>query len=169
MLGRVYLVLEVTLYKSWIHPVLEYDSILYSGTALTHLKHLDCFQTHVENMCGITFPSLTKHHNASIFGLTCRLLAGEGRGNLQSFCPEFRSSLLRTFYRLHSFDPARHLCLHNPFDFGTLDRFHHSWQGVVTLNLRFNPGKCFIERGQQRMEECILTMKVIQTFYYMYK
>ena len=46
-----------TLYKSWIRPVLEYGSILYSGAALSHLNHLDRLQAHVENMCGLTFPS----------------------------------------------------------------------------------------------------------------
>ena len=65
--------------------MLEYDSILYSGAALTHLNHLDSFQAHVENMCRFTFPPLTNRRNALILGLTCRLLAGEGRGNLQTF------------------------------------------------------------------------------------
>ena len=41
-----------TLYKSWIRLVLEYNSILYSGAALTHLNCLDYFQTRVGNMCG---------------------------------------------------------------------------------------------------------------------
>ena len=78
-----------TLYKFWIRPVLEYGSVLYSGAAPTHLNHLDRFQAHVENMCGFTFPSLTDRCKDSILGLTCRLLAGEGRSNLQSFCPKF--------------------------------------------------------------------------------
>ena len=30
-----------TLYKSWIHPVLEYGSFLYSGAALSHLNRVD--------------------------------------------------------------------------------------------------------------------------------
>ena len=44
-------------------------------------------QARVEKMCNFTFKSLTDRRNASILGLTCRLLAGEGRGSLQSFCP----------------------------------------------------------------------------------
>lgn len=57
------------LYKSQIHPVLEYGSILYSRVALYHLNCLHHFQARVENMCGLTFPYLTNHHSASILGL----------------------------------------------------------------------------------------------------
>ena len=82
-------------------------------------------------MCGLAFPSLTTRRNASILGLTCRLLAGEGRGSLQSFCSKFKSTSHRASYWLHSFDPASHLRLQNPCNFCTLDRFHRSWQAVV--------------------------------------
>jgi len=123
-----------TAYKSWIRPMLEYGSILYSGAALTHLNCLNSFQARVKNMCGFTFPPLTNCHNASILGLTCHLLAGEGRGNLQSFCPKFKSCSLRTSSQLHSFNPASHLRFQNPCNFHTLDHFHRNWQAaVVTL------------------------------------
>ena len=58
-------------------------AILYSGAAQSHLARLDSFQARVENMCGVSFPPipLIVHRNASILGLTCRLLAGEGRDN----------------------------------------------------------------------------------------
>ena len=59
-------------------------------------------------MFGFPFRSLTDRRNASILGFTCRLLAGEGHGNLQSFCPEFKISL-RSLLRLHGFDPASHI------------------------------------------------------------
>ena len=104
-----------TAYKSWIRPMLEYGSILYSGAATTHLNRLDSFQARVENMCGITFPPLTNRRNASILGLTCRLLAGEGRGNLQTFCPKFRSPSLRTSDRLHNYDPPSSKSLQLPY------------------------------------------------------
>ena len=91
--------------------MLEYGPVLYSGAALTHLNHLDRFQVHVENMCGFTFPSLMDRRNASILSLTCRLPAGKGCGNLQSFCPKLKSISLRTSHRLHGFDPASHLHL----------------------------------------------------------
>ena len=119
-----------TLYKSWIHPVLEYGCIVYSGAALTHLNRLDQFQARVENICGFTFHSLTDHRNASILGLTCRLLAGEGHGNLQSFCPKFKTPL-RSSQRLRGFDPASHLRFQNPCNFHTLDCFRRSWQAAV--------------------------------------
>ena len=64
--------------------MLEYSSILYSGAALTHahLNRLNSFHAHMENMCKFTFFPLTNYRNASILGLTCCLLAGEGHSNL---------------------------------------------------------------------------------------
>ena len=39
-----------------IRPVVE-NMYVYLGEALTHLNHLDRFQTRIENMCGLTtFP-----------------------------------------------------------------------------------------------------------------
>ena len=67
-----------TAYKSWIRPSFECGPILYSGAAQSHLAHLDSFQARVENMCGVSFPPLIVCHNASVLGLTCHLLAGEG-------------------------------------------------------------------------------------------
>ena len=81
------------------------------------LTHLNQFQARVENMCscGFTFQSLTDSRNASILGLTCRLLAG-GRGNLQTLCPKFKTPL-RSSQRLRGFDPASRLCFQNPCNF----------------------------------------------------
>ena len=81
-------------------------------------------------MCGFPFQSLTDRRNVSILGFTCRLLAGEGRGNLQSFCPEFKISL-RSSQRLHGFDPASYLRFQNPCNFHTLDWFRRSWQAAI--------------------------------------
>ena len=65
---------------------------------------------------------------------SCRLLDGEGRGNLQTFCPTFKTSPNRLSSRLHSFDPASHLRFKSLCNFQTLDRFRCSWQvAVVTL------------------------------------
>ena len=61
-------------------------------------------------------------------GLVCRLLAGEGRGNLLTYCPQFCGNQThRWSHRLHSWYPAGHLHFINPCDFKTLDRFKHSW------------------------------------------
>ena len=108
---------------TWIRPSLEYGAILYSGAAQSHLSCLDSFQASVENMCRVSFPPLIVCCNASILGLTCRLLADEGRGNLMTFCPKFKSSSSRTSNRLHTYDPASHLRFQNPCNFRTLDRF----------------------------------------------
>ena len=67
------------MYKSFVRSCLEYGHLLYFGAAKYHLDRLDALQ----------------HRAASIFhpcsyaaiGLTCWLLDGEGRGDLQSFLP----------------------------------------------------------------------------------
>jgi len=153
-----------TLYKSWIRPVLEYGCIVYSGAAPTHLNRLDQFQTRVEKMCGFSFQSLTDRRNASILGFTCRLLAGEGRGNLQSFCPNFKISC-RSSRRLHGFDPASHLRFQNPCNFRTLDRFRRSWQATV-IDLWDSIPPDILLQGHtsgwrsvlQDMQRCIMTV-----------
>jgi len=119
------------LYKSWIRPALEYGSILYSSAASSHLNRLNSLQSRVENMCGFSISTLASRRNASILGFTCRLLNGEGRGNLQSFCPSFQKEILRSSRRLHGSDPASHLRFYNPLNFRTLDRFRRSWQITV--------------------------------------
>ena len=92
------------MYKSWICPTLEYGNNLYSGAASNHLQRLDNLQTRIERTCCSTFPSLLHRRDAAIIGLVCRLLAGEGRGNLQSFCPMFRGTddTRRRSSRLHA-------------------------------------------------------------------
>ena len=61
-------------------------------------------------------------------GLVCCLLAGEGRGNLQTYCPQFCDNQIhRRSHCLHFWDPAEHLCFVNPCNFRTLDRFKRSW------------------------------------------
>ena len=124
------------MYKSWIRPALEYGNILYAGAAFTHLQRLDRLQSRIEQTCCSHFQSLFHRRNASIIGLVCRLLAGEGRGNLQNYCPLFHDvdNTLRQSTRLHAWDPAAHLRFIDPTDFRTLDRFRRSWQ-VVAVHL----------------------------------
>ena len=111
--------------------MLKYGCVLYSGAALSHINCLNSFQSHIENMCDFSFPSLTDRRNASILGFTCHLLDGEGWVNLQTFCPTFKKSPIRSSNRLHSFDLASHLCFINICNFRTLDRFHCSWQATI--------------------------------------
>ena len=110
--------------------------ILYTGAASTHLQRLDCLQSRIEQTCSSHFQSLLHCRNASIIGLICRLLAGEGQGNLQNYCPLFRGAenARLQFTRLHAWDPAAHLRLIDPTDFRTLDRFRRSWQ-IVAVHL----------------------------------
>ena len=124
------------MYKSWIRPALEYGNILYAGAAFTHLQRLDCLQSRIEQTCCSHFQSLLHRRNASIIGLVCRLLVGEGQGNLQNYCPLFHDvdNTLRQSTRLHAWDPAAHLCFIDSTDFRTLDRFRRSWQ-VIAVHL----------------------------------
>ena len=69
--------------------------------------------------------SFSHCRNATIMGLVCRLLAGEGRGNLQTYCPQFYGN--QTLRRSHRLDAAEHLRFVNPCNFRTLDRFKRSW------------------------------------------
>ena len=64
------------MYKSWIHPALEYGSILYAGAASTHLQRLDCLQSRIEQTCSSHFQSLLHRRNASIIGLVCGRVGG---------------------------------------------------------------------------------------------
>ena len=77
------------IYKSWIRPILEYGSILYSRAAATHLNRLDYLQSRIEQTCSFVFQPLLSRRKAAIVGLVCHLLNGEGRGNLQTYCPQF--------------------------------------------------------------------------------
>ena len=77
-----------------------------------------------------TFPSLESHWNAAAIGLMCRLL---GRGNLQSFLPQFVTTITRRSSRLTGLsDPAQALRLNNPITFKSLDSFHRSWHGAIS-------------------------------------
>ena len=57
------------MYKSRIHPTLEYGNVLYSGAALSHLRHLNNLQTRIERTYSSTFQYLLHCHNAAIIGL----------------------------------------------------------------------------------------------------
>ena len=79
------------------------------------------------------FPSLCNRRNAAIMGLVCRLLAGEGRGNLSTFCPYFVSNITRKSQRLHDYDSASHLRLQNPYDLKSLNCFIRGWQVTAVM------------------------------------
>ena len=58
-------------------------------------------------------------------GLVCRLLAGEGRGTLQPYCPQFRDvdQICCRSYHPHTQDLPEHLCFVNPCNFKALAKF----------------------------------------------
>ena len=119
-------------YKSFIRSCLEYGHLLYFSAARSHLERLDALQRRAAGICHDTFP-LESRRYAAVVGLTCRLLDGEGRGDLQSFCPSFVTNTARRSSRLNDLsDPARASRLHNPVTFRSLDSFCRSWHAVIS-------------------------------------
>ena len=121
------------MYKSFIRSCLEYGHLLYFSAARSHLERLDALQCWAAGICHDDFPSLESRQYAAAVGLTCRLLDGEGRGNLQSFCPSFVTNIARRSSRLNDLsDPVRASRLHNPVTFRSLDSFRRSWHAVIS-------------------------------------
>ena len=121
------------MYKSFVRSCLEYGHLLYFGAARGYLKRLDALQCRAASICHSTFPSLESRRHAAAIGLLCRLLDGEGRGDLQSFIPHFVTSVPRRSSRLNNLsDPARALRLQNPITFRTLDCYRRSWHGAIS-------------------------------------
>ena len=120
------------MYKSFVRSCLEYGHLLYFGAARGYLKRLDALQCRAASICHSTFPSLESRRCAAVIGLLCRLLDGEGRGDLQSFVPRFVTSAHRRSSRLNNLsDPAQALRLQNPIIFRTLDCYHRSWHSAI--------------------------------------
>ena len=121
------------MYKSFIRSCLEYGHLLYFSAARSHLERLDALQRRAAGICHDIFPSLESRRYAAAVGLTCRLLDGEGRGDLQSFCPSFVTNITRGSSRLNDLsDPARACRLYNPVTFRSLDSFRRSWHAVIS-------------------------------------
>ena len=101
----------------------------YSARSKHHWRYrLDNLQSRIERTCSVAFQPLGQRRHAAIMGLVCRLLAGEGRENLSTYCPQLCGTpILRRSHRLHSYGPAEHLRLVNFCNFKTLDRFKRRW------------------------------------------
>ena len=101
------------MHKYFVRSYLEYGH-LYFGTARGYLKHLDALQCWAASVCQSTFPSLESRRHATAIGLLCRLLDGEGRGDLQSLLPPFITSVPRRSSHLNNLlDPALAFRLQN--------------------------------------------------------
>ena len=81
---------KVLMYKAFIRSVLEFGCLQYMAAAPTHLQKLDTVQRMAERICGCSFEELAGSYrrDAAAFGLACKLLDGECRGDLQFFKPE---------------------------------------------------------------------------------
>jgi len=66
-------------------------------------------------------------------GLVCHLLAGEGQGNLPTYCPQLcENPINHRSHQLTFWHPAEHLHFVYICDFKTLDRFKCSWLTSTT-------------------------------------
>ena len=101
---------------------IQYGNIIYSGAANAQLCQLDDLQSRIKQTCSFVFQLIFQHQHVAIMGLVCCLLAGEGRGNFPTYCPQLwdNSTHCRS-HRLHFCDPAGHLCFVNPCNFRTLE------------------------------------------------
>jgi len=84
---------SVRMYKAFVRSRLEYGNLVYWGAAESHLKKLDAVQNSAKSMLKKPqfLPSLETRRKAAALGLVCKLLDGEGRGELQSLEPNFSS------------------------------------------------------------------------------
>ena len=97
--------------------------------------------TVIECTCCLTFKSLLHRRHAAIIGFVCCLLAGEGWGNLQSFCPMFVDQLT-SVAGLASFIPGilQTICASltqvifgHLIDLSTVGKFQLSISGTLLL------------------------------------
>ena len=82
-------------------------SLIKNPYELNHLYYLDDLQSKIEWSCSFVFQSLSHHQNTAIMGLVCCLLAGDGHGNLQTYCPQFCGN--QTFRKSHCLFPGTQL------------------------------------------------------------
>ena len=90
---------------------------------------------------------LTVHHNASILGLTCSLLAGEGQGSLQSFRPKFK--LVTQFWSSYSSVSSE------PLQFSNFRSLSSYLASSSCQSVGFKSGRYSTMRKQQWMDNCV--------------
>jgi hypothetical protein len=78
------------MYKAFIRSAMEYGCLEYMAAAPIHLEKLDRVQRSAERICGCEFESLGGRRQAAAFGLACKLLDDQGRGELQNFKPQLK-------------------------------------------------------------------------------
>ena len=73
---------------AFVRSTMEYGCLVYMGAKKTHLKKLDMVQRKAERICKRTVAGLGKRRAAAAYGFACKLLDGNGRGELQQFVPQ---------------------------------------------------------------------------------
>ena len=100
----------IRMYKAFVRSKLEYGNLVYWGAAETHLGKLDAVHNSaisvLKKPSGI--PSLESRRRAAALGLTCKLLDGEGRGEMQSLKPQFCSNNRQTLRRSKRINQKSH-------------------------------------------------------------
>ena len=84
----------VTAYKAFVRSKIEYGNLVYWGAAESNLKKLDSIQDSTKSMLrnkNHFLPELEDRRKAAALGLTCKLMDGNGRGQLQKLKPKMLS------------------------------------------------------------------------------
>ena len=76
------------MYKAYIRSGMEYGNLEYMIAAPSTLKKLDRVQAAAEKLGEFKVESLESRREASLIGLTFKLLDGKGRGQLNDYTPE---------------------------------------------------------------------------------
>jgi hypothetical protein len=80
------------MYKAFVRSIMEYGGLEYMSAAETHLAKLDAVQHSAQKICSSVFEDLSCRREASVFGMLCKMLDGEVRGDLKDFIPQFASA-----------------------------------------------------------------------------
>lgn len=68
-------------YKAFVRSVMEYGNLAYMSAAKTTLARLDAVQHTAERICNLTFQPLSGRREAAAFGMLCKMLDGQVRGD----------------------------------------------------------------------------------------
>ena len=146
---------------AFVRSSMEYGCLQYLGAADSHLSKLDRIQRRAERICQYQFTSLSRRRHAALYGFTCKLLDGRGRGELQNYMPELREGI-----RLPNSRETNNLGLISLRSSTSLKKFDISIQGQMDAVFNKMPQKLLregfeknnwtktIKRGQKYIMKC---------------
>ena len=119
----------MTMYTSFIRPIMEYGSVCFMGADKVHLAKLDQIQKTAMRIGNFKAEPLAQRREAAAVALTCKLLSDRGRGILKEFKPELTDQI-----KVHSHDTmsdASGLQIVRKHKSNSLDIFLRSYLGCI--------------------------------------